>query len=202
MHLQDRRLAALAGAFAIGALALAGTASASETIIGGRADACSLAAKASNFDPLAIENCTVAIFTEPLTEHLLAATYVNRGTMYIGVMNYASALSDFDEALKLEPTMAEAWVNRGGALIGLHRFKEAEENIDKGLALMPEEPEKAYGNRALARWSLDNLKGAYEDFQTALSLKPDWGWPAEQLEAFKVETAGAAAEASRPTAGR
>jgi tetratricopeptide (TPR) repeat protein len=180
--------AALAGAVAI--LAAAGPAAASETVIGGRAEACSVAAKASRFDPLSVENCTLAIFTELLPPDLLAATYVNRGTLFIALMNYASALSDFDEALKLRPMMAEAWVNRGGALVGLGRHKEAEENIDRGLSLMPEEPEKAYGNRALARWSQDNLKGAYEDFQMALQLKPDWVWPAEQLQAFRVETAG------------
>jgi tetratricopeptide (TPR) repeat protein len=113
--------------------------------------------------------------------------------MFIALMNYGAALSDFDEALALVPNLPEAWVNRGGALVGLRRYKEAEANIDKGISLMPQEPEKAYGNRALARWSLDNLKGAYDDFQMALQLKPDWAWPAEQLQAFKVETAGAAA---------
>jgi tetratricopeptide (TPR) repeat protein len=184
-----RTRAALSGAALVAALIASGSAAASDTVIGGGAEACSVAAKAGLASPAVLENCTLAILSENLQGHLLAATYVNRGTVYMALMNWGSALSDFDRALEVEPTMAEAWVNRGGALVGLKRFKEAEENIDKGLALMPEEPEKAYGNRALARWSMDNLKGAYDDFQMALMLKPDWAWPKEQLTAFNVETA-------------
>jgi tetratricopeptide (TPR) repeat protein len=199
MHALHGRRARWAASAALAAgLASASAAPAADVIIGGRSEACSIAAKASQADPLALENCTMALLGEPLHGHSLAATYVNRGTMFLALMNWGSALSDFDQAIAAEPAMPEAWVNRGGALIGLHRFKEAVENIDKGIALMPEEPEKAYGNRALARWSLDDLKGAYEDFLKAQELKPDWPWPAEQLAQFTVETAGVAGKAPRP----
>jgi tetratricopeptide (TPR) repeat protein len=160
-----------------------------DLIIGGRAEMCSRAAKAGLADPMQIENCTVAITGEPIFGHALAATYVNRGTMYLALMNYGSALKDFDEAIALEPTLGEAYVNRGGALVGLKRYAEALAEIDKGIALNPEEPEKAYGNRALAKWSLDDLKGAYQDFLKAQELKPDWTWPAEQLAHFTVTPA-------------
>ena len=161
-------------------------AAAIDTIIGGQAEICARDAKADIFTPEAIETCSIALTTEVLQGHLLAATYVNRGTMFIGAANYGSALKDFDEAIKAEPGLGVAYVNRGGALVGLRRYKEAEAEIDKGLALMPEEPEKAYGNRAIARWSQDNVKGAYEDFTKALELKPDWAWPKEQLTHFTV----------------
>ena len=158
-----------------------------ETIIGDRAEMCSRAAKAGIYTPEAIDNCTVAIFGDQLNGHLLAATYVNRGTMFIAAMNYGSAMKDFDQAIAIEPTLAAAYVNRGATLVGLRRYKEAEAEIDKGLALNPEEPEKAYGNRALARWSQDNVQGAYEDFTKALELKPNWAWPKEQLTHFTVQ---------------
>jgi tetratricopeptide (TPR) repeat protein len=190
------RAAALAGAVL---LATAGTAAAVDTVIGGRAGLCATAAKAGHFDALGVESCTVAIAAEPLGRHELAATYVNRGTLFMAAMNWGSAMADFDQAIAIEPQMAEAYVNRGGALIGLKRFKEGEAEIDKGLALMPIEPEKAYGNRALARWSQDNLQGAYDDFKTALALKPDWAWVAEQMAQFTVETRNVS---QAPAAGR
>lgn len=192
----DARTVVLAGAVL---LATAGGASAADTIIGGRAGLCAAAAKAGHFDALGVENCTVAISAEPLSPRELAATYVNRGTLFMAAMNWSSAMVDFDQAIALQPAMAEAYVNRGGALIGLKRFKEGEAEIDKGLALMPVEPEKAYGNRALARWSQDNLQGAYDDFKTALALKPDWAWVAEQMAQFTVETRNVS---QAPAAGR
>jgi Tfp pilus assembly protein PilF len=178
-----------AAVLVVGALlATAGTAAAADTIIGGRASQCAAAAKAGYFDAVGAESCTIAISGEPLNQRELAATHVNRGTLFMAAMNWSSAMADFDQAIALEPGMAEAYVNRGGALIGLKRFKEGETEIDKGLALMPVEPEKAYGNRALARWSQDNLQGAYDDFKAALALKPDWTWVIEQMAQFTVET--------------
>jgi len=187
---------ALAGAaaLAVSLTFVAAPAGAVDVIIGGRAEACSRAAKANITNADAVENCTLAITGEPLYGHVLAATYVNRGTMFLGNMNYGSALRDFDDAIEIEPSLGEAHVNRGGALIGLRRYQEALDEINKGLALNPDEPEKAYGNRALAKWSLDDLRGAYLDFMKALELKPDWAWPAEQLAQFQVVPARASAQ--------
>lgn len=178
----------LGAAAALGAaLAAAQPAAAADTIIGGGAEQCSREAKAGIATPLSIETCTTAITSEILFGHTLAATYVNRGTMYIGVRNYGSALNDLNEAVRIEPGLGVAYVNRGGALIGLKRYQEALDDINKGLELGPEEPEKAYGNRALARWNLDDVKGAYDDFMKAAELKPGWEWPAQQLANFKIE---------------
>lgn len=175
------------------AVVLGGAANASETFVGDRAQTCSAQAKENKADAASIENCTLAINGQLLDNHLLAVTHLNRGTMFMTVMNWGSALADFEEAIALEPTLPEAYVNHGGAMVGLRRFKEAEAEITKGLAMMPEEPEKAYGNRALARWSMDDLKGAYDDFKMAQMLKPDWMWVSEQLTAFNVETKDLAA---------
>jgi tetratricopeptide (TPR) repeat protein len=178
------------GAAAVLGLVLAGAprpALAVDLIIGGRAEQCSKDAKAGLATPLSIENCTMAITGEALFGHSLSATYVNRGTMFIGTQNYGSAMRDLDEAVALEPTLGAAYVNRGAALIGLRRYQEGLDEINKGLALNPEEPEKAYGNRGIAKWSLDDVKGAYDDFMRALELKPGWQWAIDQLSSFRVE---------------
>lgn len=162
-----------------------------DVIIGGRAQECSVQAKAGVATPLSIENCTMAIAGEPISGRALAATYVNRGTMFLATRNWGSAMGDFEEALAIQPNLGEAFVNRGGALIGMKRYQEALSEINRGLELNPEEPEKAYGNRALAKWSLDDLRGAYDDFMKAHELKPEWTWPTEQLANFRVETRAA-----------
>lgn len=182
-HVAAAALAVLAAALAPGA------AGAVDVMIGGRAEACSVAAKAGRFDAPSLENCTLAILAEPLWGKELAGTYVNRGTMFIGLKNWGAAMSDLNEAIRIDPSIGEAYVNRGGALIGLRRFQEAVDEINKGIALNPSELEKAYGNRALAKWSLDDLRGAYQDFRKAQELKPEWAWPAEQLAAFTVSPA-------------
>lgn len=162
-----------------------------ETVIGGRAQVCSEQAKAGVANPVSLENCTMAILTEMLTGRALAATYLNRGVIFLDMGNYGSAISDFDEALALQKSMGEAHVNRGAALIGLKRNREALAEIDLGLTLNPDEPWKAYGNRAIAKWNLDDLRGAYDDFMKAHELNPEWAWPTEQLAHFTVQTRAA-----------
>jgi tetratricopeptide (TPR) repeat protein len=162
-----------------------------EVLIGGRAQSCSEQAKAGMANPISLENCTMAILTEMLTGRSLAATYLNRGVIFLDMGNYGSAIRDFDEALAIQTNMGEAYVNRGAALIGLRRNEEALEQINRGLALDPDEPEKAYGNRALAKWNLDDIRGAYDDFMRAHELKPEWTWPTEQLAHFRVQTRAA-----------
>ncbi len=178
----------LVGAVAVAVFAAAPRpAHAIEVLIGGRAQICSEQAKAGVASPLSLENCTMAILAEMLSGRSLAATYLNRGVMFLDRGDYGSAMRDFDEALAIQPDMGEAFVNRGAALIGLKRNQEALDEINRGLALNPEEPEKAYGNRALAKWNLDDLRGAYDDFMRAHELKPEWAWPTEQLANFRVE---------------
>ena len=183
-----RKIAGVPVVLAAGALVLlpAGRVSAADSIVGGYASLCSTLARADRHTSDAIEICTDALLQDLLQGHVLAATYVNRATMFIGAANYGAALKDVDEALAVEPTLGAAYVNRGGALLGLGQFRQSETEIDKGLALNPEEPEKAYANRALARWHQDNIKGAYEDFMKAVELKPGWAWPKEQLTHFTV----------------
>ena len=163
-----------------------GVASASDSIIGGHAGICSVMARSNQHGPDAIQACTEAILGDYLDGRTMAATYVNRATMFIAEMNYGAAMKDVDAAVAIDPTLGAAYVNRGGALLGLGQFPQAEAEINKGLTLMSEQPEKAYANRALARWHQDNVKGAYEDFMKALELKPDWDIPQEQLTHFTV----------------
>ena len=136
-----------------------------------------------------IADCSHAIDTEDLPTRDKAGTYVNRGVLYMTLDDYASAKRDFEAAVALDPDLGEALVNLGGVKIAERHFAEGIADIDRGLALGPEEPEKAYFNRALADEAMDNVKAAYFDYSKAAELKPTWAPPRTALARFTVRPA-------------
>jgi tetratricopeptide (TPR) repeat protein len=179
---------AIAAAIALGAGAIAaGGAHAAVTVFGGSfAQDCFKAAKYGDVRSEGLESCTRAINTEMLDNRDLAGTYVNRGVVFMERMDYGRAQVDFESALKLNPMLGEAIVNHGAVMIAQKRFQDGIDEITRGLALSPEEPEKAYYNRALAYESIDNEKAAYFDYMRAAELKPNWDAPRTELTRFTV----------------
>ena len=179
-------LATAFAAFVLGA-GLASQAGSAVTVIGGSAaEDCFKAAKYGGPPGIGIADCTRAIDSETMSDRDLAGTYVNRGVIYMSEAGYVPARHDFEQALKLDPKMGEAIVNHGAVLIALRQYADGIAEISRGLALNPEEPEKAYFNRALAYESLDDLKSAYYDYTKASELKPDWDQPKAELARFTV----------------
>jgi len=179
----------------VGACLMAQPAEAAFTVFGnGLAQLCSETAKNLEHGiappPRSIENCTTAIEYETLPRRDLAGTYINRGILHMYRLGYAEAKRDFDSAIAIVPTVGEAYVDRGAALVGLRNFREAIADLDRGLALNPEEPEKAYFNRALANEGLDNIPAAYRDYAHAAELKPGWEAPLNELSRFTVASKG------------
>jgi tetratricopeptide (TPR) repeat protein len=151
-----------------------------------QATACQEAAKFGDFNNTGIDECTLALASPLLSSHDLAATYTDRGAIHMQHRQFAPAIADFDAALKLDANIANAYVDRGGALIAMKRYADAIADIDRGLALNPDQPEKAYYNRAIADEGLKDLKSAYADYQKASALKPDWAAPKAELTRFNV----------------
>lgn len=173
---------------AAAALMASAQAHASVTVIGGGlAEACSKDALSGKTSSQFERTCTEALDTESLNARDRAGTYVNRGVLKMRRMDWTGAAKDFDDALRLSPTMGEAYVNRGAAAVGSRRYAQGVADINKALQLGVEEPEKAYYNRALAYEGLDDMKAAYFDYQRALELKPDWDQPKKELSRFTVE---------------
>ncbi len=171
----------------IAALAVAGAASASVTVIGDSlAEDCSQAAFHEKFDDESMSLCTQAIQNSELDRRDLAGTYINRGVMRIRRRDMAGARTDFDTAIRLDDNLGEGWVNRGAVSVGEKRYQEGLADINKGLDLGVEEPAKAYYNRALAFEGLDDEKSAYLDYQQAVSLEPKWDLPRKELLRFTV----------------
>jgi tetratricopeptide (TPR) repeat protein len=154
---------------------------------GGFAAACYRAAEGQRADADDLMFCNRALAEEPLRARDRAATLVNRGILYMRQKKYDIALADYDAAIRAKNDLAEAYVNRGIAFVHMgDRPEEAIASLGKGLALSPVSPEVAFYARGVAHEMVGNTRAAYEDYKTALSLRPDWPEPAKQLERFSI----------------
>ncbi|THD82585.1 MAG: tetratricopeptide repeat protein [Phenylobacterium sp.] len=183
----NRVIGGLAAVAAVTLLAGATPARASVTVIGGGlAEACSKAAMAGSSNIRDEAGCSQALSEEMLSPRDKAGTFVNRGIMRMRRGEMATAMQDFDQAVRFEPKLGEIYVNRGAALVGQHRYADGLVDLNKGIGLGIEEPAKAYYNRALAYEGLDDVKSAYFDYQKAVELSPEWDPPKQQLTRFHV----------------
>ena len=131
-----------------------------------------------------IDRCTEALGYRHLTQAAEVLLRINRGVTYMRRQENEQALLDFDAVLGIQPRHAEAQVNRGAALLQLRRYGPAIASFTEALGLGVQEPYKAYFNRGAAREALGDYRGAYEDYNTALEIYPDWGPANVELQRF------------------
>lgn len=180
----------LAAAIGLSAAAIGGAASAQSVWYGDKAQACRVVADEGRSDAAALDVCDQALTQTGLSTHDRAGVYINRGAILISRRNWESALSDFEAALNIDRDRGAAHVGKGAYLLGQERFGEVEAEVNRGLQLGTEQPEKAYYIRAMARWALDDLTGAYKDFQTAAQIRPNWDEPKRAMANFITSPAG------------
>jgi tetratricopeptide (TPR) repeat protein len=128
--------------------------------------------------------CSRALEYRRLTREGRIQLLVNRGVTRLRRREGEAAVADFDAVIALAPRHAEAHLNRGAALVQMNQHGEAVAAITEALSLGVLEPHKAYFNRAAAREALGDLRGAYEDYSTALQIQPDWGPANAELARF------------------
>lgn len=162
------------------------TTSGSLSILGNnsRARACAALVAAGAATDAAVATCTSALGNPRLSTAGAIELHSDRGITYLRRHQGEEALADFEAALAIDPNNADAHLNRGAALVLLHQPGPAVAEITQALSLGVHEPEKAYFNRGAAREALGDLRGAYEDYSTALQIRPDWGPANEELARF------------------
>lgn len=176
----------LSAAYAAAALVCAGAASAQAptnplTVLrmdaNSHARACNDFAASGNFTDAAVSRCTRAIREEQGNGNRinLIVTYMNRGNIHMGRREPELALADFDAVISLDEGNAEARLNKGVAMVMLENYGPAIAVLTDALGRGVSEPHKAYYTRAAAREALGDLRGALEDYTTALEIRPDWG---------------------------
>lgn len=170
-------------------LAASTHADAAVTVIGGGLAAkCFEAAELRNIaDSRAIDVCDLALEQESLSRRNKAATYVNRGIIYMRSGQYDRAVADYDAGLRLVPDLYEAHVNRGAALHGLKRYEEALASLNIGVKTQDIKAlAVGYYNRGLVNERLGDVTSAYFDFKKALETNPDFALAQQQLTRFSV----------------
>lgn len=158
----------------------------SVTVIGSSADArrCAEAVIAGDVSDRTIELCSQALNYRGLERTVRLQVLTNRGVAHLRRQEFESALADFDAVSAMDRRNAEVQLNRGAALVQLRRHGEAITAITDALGMGVSEPHKAYFNRGAAREALGDLRGAYEDYNTALEIQPDWGPANAELARF------------------
>src|SRR6185436_12559380 len=182
------RLGISAFAVMVAGLAAAPAQAAVTVIGGGMARSCYEAVeyeKVSN--EKAIDICSMALEQEDLNKRNKAATYTNRGILFMRTGRNQRALYDYNRSIALMPNLYETKVNLGAALYGLERYTEALAALNEGV-LTESVDARAIGfyNRGLAYEKLGDLQQAYEDFRRALNTNPEVTMAAKQMERFTV----------------
>lgn len=173
---------------AVAAIAVAMPAQGAVTVVGGGlARGCYEAVEYARVGTAdAIKICDMALEQEMMTRRNKAATYTNRGILYMRVGRNERALVDYQKSLSLMPLL-ETKVNLGAALYGLKRYPEALSVLNEGVATDSADARATgFYNRALTHEKLGNVQAAYDDFRSALETKPDFAQAAKQLQRFTV----------------
>jgi tetratricopeptide (TPR) repeat protein len=66
-----------------------------------------------------------------------ANAWNDRGVVYTKIGNFKEALTCFDRAIRINPSLSEVWSNKGIALYKMHKYERAMNSFDKALILNP-----------------------------------------------------------------
>ena len=106
------------------------------------------------------------------SQSVSAETYFFRGNAKYELGQYAAAISNYTQAIRLKPDSADAYNNRGNAKEGLKEYAAAISDYDTAIRLKPDDA-NAYVYRGLAKRDLKQYEAAIADYDIAILLKPD-----------------------------
>jgi hypothetical protein len=89
------------------------------TIGGPLASVCYRSALAQDGRSFAIEGCTRALNEESLARPDRAATFVNRGIVFMSAGRFADADADFDNALALSRNLPDGWLTKASCAFAM-----------------------------------------------------------------------------------
>ena len=88
------------------------------------------------------------------------------------IEDFHGAITDYNKAIKLNPTFAEAYFSRGIAKIYLKDFNAAIADFNKAIEVNPKYA-KAYSNRAFSHYQLGQYDNAEKDIKSAEDIDYD-----------------------------
>jgi lipoprotein NlpI len=118
-----------------------------------------------------IQGCSAVIAARRATSAALAEVYFTRGQMYRRIGQNDSALSDYNQSLRLKPT-SDVYNARCYLFAITDRLQDALKDCNQALRLNPKNP-YAFDSRGFANLKLGNLDAALADYNAALAIEPD-----------------------------
>ncbi|MBX2896306.1 MAG: tetratricopeptide repeat protein [Cyclobacteriaceae bacterium] len=118
--------------------------------------------------------------TEQMLSEAIAAnpklpySYAERGLLRLNAGNYAGALSDYNEAIKIEPDNYDYYLNRGLIKERTKDFAGALADYRQVIALKPDY-EKGWLSHGNVMVKLNRFAEAIEDYTTAATYYPEYG---------------------------
>jgi len=106
-------------------------------------------------------------------ENFTAGDYINRSSTFSELGLYEKAITDCDQALRLDPSSAIAFTNRASAYHSMGLYEKAITDCDQALRLDPGLA-KTYNNRASSYHETGRYQRAIEDFDQALRFDPNY----------------------------
>ena len=129
-----------------------------------------------NAAPLAQKTaaCSLVIsHAPPADPKELARIHFSRGNAYLNLGVYDRALSDFDVAIKGNPTASGPFNSRGVAFLRQKQFDRAITEFNQAIRLNPNDP-IAFSNRGDTYREKGRLDSALQDYDTAIVINPKW----------------------------
>ena len=134
----------------------------------------------------AVDGCTRALEEESLPAPDRAATYVNRGIVYMSAGRLTEADADFDSALRINGALADGWLNKGFLRLRAGKGREALPLIQRGIDTGASRQALAIFARGVAHEQMGDYAAAYADLRRARELEPGWWMPKEYLASYQV----------------
>lgn len=105
-----------------------------------------------------------------------AVAYINRGKALVDIGSYQPALTDFNDAIRINPLYAYAYYNRGHLYYDKDVYRQALMDYSKAIEINPRYA-NAYGNRGNIYYLLGNYPEAIKDYIKTIELKPEAAMP-------------------------
>jgi tetratricopeptide (TPR) repeat protein len=100
--------------------------------------------------------------------------YLTRAAFHAAQKDFAAALADFNEALRLSPKDPNVYLNRGIFHLARRDYERALADFDQAIRLAPQHPIAHYNRGNAYLFAREDFEHAIEDFKAAIRINPNF----------------------------